>query len=163
MYEIKEVIKRLKEIAKVNSNIELAKIFNVSYNTFNTWLKRSKLPQEVIIEFAKKYNASLDYIVFGKNSNLFEFKNHNNNNNKNEFIYYGEFKKLNIKPGAKLKLDTTALFSNGYYLLFKNGIYTIKKCKIDIFLNLVTIDDKKITILEFKEINKGLIKEIKNK
>ena len=66
LYNIKEVIEKMKQIANIDSNVQLAKIFNVSYNTLNTWIKREKFPQEILIEFVKKYNCSLDYLVLNK-------------------------------------------------------------------------------------------------
>ena len=74
MYLIKDVILKMKKIAGVDSNIELSKYLNISYNTLNTWIKRGKLPQETILSFCEQNNCSLDYLLLNKNANLFDEK-----------------------------------------------------------------------------------------
>ncbi len=171
MYDVKDLIEKMKLVAKLKTNTDLAKELNVSYNTLNTWLKRKKLPQEVIINFANKYNTSLDYLLLKSNPsdnvqiNLF--------NNEAEipidsgtllqsFVFYGEYEPLNIKPGDILELNSTLLHSDAHYLLHYNDIYFIAKVIINIFSDsatIITTDNykKEININNFKDHNMGMI------
>lgn len=167
MYLIKDVIVKMKKIAGVDSNIELSKYLNISYNTLNTWIKRGKLPQETILSFCEQNNCSLDYLLLNKNANLFDEKKETNTNTiqstqKMEYFkFYAEYDKLNISYGTTLKLSPTLYISNGYYLIKKDNVITIAKCFIDIFSKNVTLyteETKKIlTFDEFRTINLGLI------
>jgi len=150
MYNIKDIIKRMKQISNIESNANLARNLNVSYNTFNTWLKRNKFPQETIIEFAKRYNTSLDYLIFGKD-----------NNNNRDFIFYGQYEQLNIYPGSKLNIDKNILHSNGYYLIKQRDIYYIAQAFFNPFTKIVTLKTPEFTRTikeeDFNNINIGLI------
>ena len=163
MYNIKEVVTRMKQVANIQSNADLARDFNVSYNTFNTWLKRDKFPQEIILDFANRYNTSLDYLIFGKNS-------HNSNENLlsienietgKEFIFYGQYEPLNILPKSKLKLDPNILHSSGHYLIKQRDIYYIAQAFFNPFEETVTLKTAQFTYTikeeEFYNICIGLI------
>jgi len=172
MYDVKELINRLKDTANLKTNVELAGALNISYNTLNTWIKRGKLPQDVIIEFAKKFDISLDYLIFGKleqviqedrEQNLLENIVENNNEN---FIYYGKYNELNISFKSEIKLNKTLIHSGAFYLLSKNDIYFIVRAIIDVFKNQVVLDidgnlDNNISLEEFKNLKIGLITDIK--
>jgi len=165
MYEIKEVIENMKKISAIKSNTELANFFNVSYNTFNTWIKRKKFPQEILLYFCKKFDCSLDYLLFNKENPTTLFEHSNVSLNEEEsLIYYGEYKDLNIKVGTKLVLKSALFHSGGYYILTKNSVYTIAKCNFNLFDSLVKIDENgtiyNIDFNEFKSINRGLITNI---
>ena len=180
MYNIKDLIDKMKLVAKLKTNIDLANELSVSYNTLNTWLKRKKLPQEVIINFAKKYNVSLDYLLLNKEfsnneaDNLFNScsdanikATHNNiDNTVDKFHYYGDYEPLNIKNGDILELNSALFHSNGHYLLKSNDIYFIAKVIINIFENsvkIITSDNYSNTIdlSTFKSYNQGLIVGLK--
>lgn len=169
MYDIKKVITKIKYLMNIESNIDLAKRLNVSYNTLNTWIKRGKLPQEVLYNLASEYKASLDYLLFEDsekinraNGNLLDESN-STDTNILSFTYYGTFDALNIKPGDILTLNSTLLHSGGYYILYKENIHIITESIFDIFNKRVTIKsyDKSTTIdiNEFKRYNIGLIIE----
>jgi hypothetical protein len=170
MYDIKKVINKMKQIANIDSNASLARLLNISYNTLNTWIKRHKLPQEVILSFCKKYNCSLDYLLLEDNNNPTLFINNTikNNNETSEiysFIYYGDIKnEQNFNKPLELTINTTLMHSNSYYLLNKENIYLVAKCSFDIFDNIVYIENEnithKISLDNFKEINRGLITNI---
>ena len=170
MYDIKEVISKMKLIANVDSNIALANLLDISYNTLNTWIKRSKLPQEILISFCKKYNCSLDYLLLNKKEeqNLFKTKQQTDNlnnaqNTEYSFIYYGKidgFESLKLK----LVINKKLLHSNALYLLKKNNIYIVASCSFDIFNNIVSIDSNNLkhttSIDNFYKLNQGLITSI---
>ena len=175
MYDIKEVINKMKQIANIDSNASLARKLNISYNTLNTWIKRHKLPQEVILSFCKEYNCSLDYLLLEDNTNptLFnsnqkdsiEKKNSNETSEIYNFIYYGSIdNEQSFNKPLNLTINTTLIHSNSYYLLNKENIYLVAKCSFDIFDNIVYIENEnithKISLDNFKEINRGLITNI---
>ena len=167
MYNIKDIINRMKKVANIESNAALARELNVSYNTLNTWIKRNKFPQEILISFVKKYSTSLDYLIFGCNeqetnclSKTNEFKENN------EYIYYGEFEPLNINRASKLVLDSTLFHSGAFYLLLQKSVYYIAKVYFNPFESTATIKtpyfNTTIKQEEFLKYNLGLIKDIKN-
>ena len=183
MYNVKVLVDKMKQIAKLKTNTDLAKELDVSYNTLNTWLKREKLPQEVILNFASNHNASLDFLLL--ESSTLEKEEEalfsptittittnkqnittNSNNHTKYFIYYGEYEPLNIKPGDKLELDSALLHSNAHYLLKYDDIYFIAKVIIDIYTNKATViasgnKQNHIDITSLKAHNIGLITNIK--
>ncbi len=160
MYDIKEVLKRMKTIAGVHSNIELAQILNVSYNTFNTWLKRKKFPQEILIEFSIRYECSLDYLLFNKN------KKKENNNGLLSVDYYGRYEPLNISFKAKLILKKDKFINGAFYLIKKENIYFIAQAffsfedtkKVKLFIENESFD---ISFEFFRTLLMGLIIDIK--
>jgi len=172
LYDIKELIDKMRYLSNADSNVKLANFLNVSYNTLNTWIKRGKLPQDILIEFAKKHNCSLDYLVLNKeeqntlSSNKTTLLNNTELLINNIFTYYGSFFALNINNGAKLILDTDTLHSNAYYLLKKDNIYFIAKVNLNIFTNRATIilNDyiKELPIEEFNLLKQGLIVSTKS-
>ena len=167
LYDIKELINKMRDISNANSNVKLANILNVSYNTLNTWIKRAKLPQDVLIEFANKYNCSLDYLILNKqeqntltNNKTTLFNNAEPQENK-KIRYYGSFPALNISNGATLTLNKDSLHSNAYYLLKKDNIFFIAKVNFNVFSKQATVilSDyiKELTLEEFNLLNQGLI------
>jgi len=181
MYDVKDLIEKMKLAANINTNTDLAKELNVSYNTLNTWLKRKKLPQEVILNFANRYNISLDYLLLNKklhedsrNSLFSTMPDENSENNTPatndkrliSFTFYGEYEPLNIKPGNILELDSTLLHSNGHYLLKYDDIFFIAKVVLNIYTNratVITSDNSQnyIDINSFKAHKIGIITDIK--
>ena len=170
MTNIKDIISKLKEIANLNSNIELAKYLEISYNTLNTWIKREKIPQEVLLNFCIKNNCSLDYLLLDTKNSLNKEqptaneKQTPNSNPTFSFNYYGIYKELNIEHSATLTLIKDTFHNNGYYLLKINDIYAIANVEFDIFGSNVTIklpsNNHTISLEEFKKFNIGLIVSI---
>ncbi len=167
MYNIKEVIKKMKNVLNIDSNIELANYLKVSYNTLNTWIKRGKIPQEVIYDFCQNNSCSFDYLLIDKPKSTLQLKNKDeNSDNEIKFKYYAFCDELNIPFGSTLYLSPTLTISNGFYLLKSNNIYTLLRCKIDIFNNKATIYDKNsilttLDIQEFNSIKVGLLTNFK--
>ena len=170
MYDIKDLIQKMKIAAGVNSNVELSNILNISYNTLNTWIKRKKLPQDVIFNFAKKYNLSLDYLIFDKKETLLSAQNlkkvKDEKTENTNFKYFGVIDEFNINYST-LQIDTTPLlYDNGLYLLLIDKIYLIVKATFDPFNKEVLIKnnhlEKKLTLSQFLSYKKALIKSSKN-
>jgi len=170
MYDIKRVIDKIKQIANLKSNADLARLLNISYNTLNTWIKRGKLPQEVLISFCKEYKCSLDYLLLeyinkdNTTSTLFSSKE--DKENIYTFNYYGKI--YNYEENNKyleLTINNKIIHSNHYYLLNKENIYIVAICKFDIFEDIVYIQSQtkehKVTLNNFYKINRGLITDIK--
>ena len=165
MYDIKRTISKMKKIAKVSSNAELARVLDVSYNTFNTWLKRSKLPQEVLISFCKRFDCSLDYLILDKNINTKQ----NNTNEKTPqdsiytYRYYGKLFGIENSSFIDLTINKSLMHTDANYLLNINDIYFVAFVSFDIFNNIAKVKynnkEKDLSISEFKEINRGLITE----
>jgi len=174
MYNVKLLIDKMKQIANLKTNIDLAKELNVSYNTLNTWIKREKLPQEVILSFASQYSTSLDFLLLESNifekdeDDLFSALSKQNRpesitqNNTQKFIYYGEYEPLNIKTGDVLELNSTLLHSNGHYLLKYDDIYFIAQVMLNPLTNNATVitsnkTTNNIDIINFKTHKIGII------
>ena len=182
MYNVKDLIEKMKLTAGIKTNTDLSKELEVSYNTLNTWLKRKKLPQEVILNFATKYNISLDYLLqesnplnniendslFSSNTTIHSEQNTPTitSNNLKTFVFYGEYEPLTIKTGDMLELDAALLHSNGHYLLKYDNIYFIAKVTLNVYTNKATIttseSQNSIDISSFKDHNIGIITNIKN-
>ena len=160
----------MKKIAKLSSNAELARVLDVSYNTFNTWLKRSKLPQEVLISFCKRFDCSLDYLILDKNQCI----KPNNTNEKTPqdsyvqdniytYRYYGKLFGIENSSFIDLTINKALMHTDANYLLNINDIYFVAFVSFDIFNNIAKVKynnkEKDLSISEFKEINRGLITE----
>ena len=178
MYNIKNVINKMKQIAKIDSNASLARLLNISYNTLNTWIKRGKLPQEVIFSFCKEYECSLDYLLLENNNHdnfsILSSETPNNINNTNDdiykFDYYGyidDNQENSFNGYLELTINKKLMHSNSYYLLHKNSIFTIGLCRFDIFDNNVYIKlnniEHIVSLDNFNKLNKGLIIKIETK
>ncbi len=68
MNNIKEIIKRIKGKKGIKTNTSLAEYLGVSYNTFNTWVKRGKFPEEVIKKIVQNEQLSYDWLLNGVES-----------------------------------------------------------------------------------------------
>ena len=168
LYDIKKLIEKMKSISNTSTNIALAKLLDISYNTLNTWIKRGKIPQEVLLEFCTRYDCSLDYLLLdrvGEPPTLFSSSNNKsttkNGNNKSTVKFYGIYPPLNIKPGDSISINKEAKHSPAFYLLLKDNIYFISKVNINPFLKSALIEDYgvQISLKEFNNINFGLIEQ----
>jgi hypothetical protein len=173
MYDIKELIERMKSIANITTNVQLAQIFNVSYNTLNTWIKRKKLPQEQIIQFCEKYSCSLDFLIFNKErptpSSLFTQTETTPTNSDTktqieesyDYKFKGIYEPLQIEPGDRVTLNKDALVTPAYYLINKDGIELITLVRIDPFRKIVEVPEYNysLTLEQFQNINQGLIEK----
>ena len=142
----------MKQAIDATSNIELANYLQVSYNTLNTWMKRGKIPQEILFDFCSKNNLSCDELISNKTPSTSKYY---------ELIYYGSYKELNINFKAKLQLTKEKLFNNAYYLLKKEDIFFIAKVSFNPFYKECQIElneeNFKLSLEEFNTLNQGLI------
>ena len=64
MYDVKEVIKKLKEVSNSKNNVELAEKMEVGYDTLKAWIKRKTIGSsfDIIYKFCENNNYSLDEV-----------------------------------------------------------------------------------------------------
>ena len=66
MNHIKNVLERLRIYFKAKNNRELAEKMGINYQTLNTWIKRNKIPYELLHEIGQNENISIDWLLTGK-------------------------------------------------------------------------------------------------
>jgi hypothetical protein len=62
------IIERLMKYFNVTQFKDLSDLLNVNYATFSTWIRREKIPYELLIELSIKKGISLDWLLAGANS-----------------------------------------------------------------------------------------------
>jgi len=62
----KNILDRLSESLGCSNDTELTKLLGVARTTLSSWRSKSSIPIDKLSEIAKKYDLSLDYLVFGK-------------------------------------------------------------------------------------------------
>lgn len=62
------IIERLMKYFNVTQSKDLSDLLNVNYATFSTWIRREKIPYELLIELSIKKGISLDWLLAGANS-----------------------------------------------------------------------------------------------
>ncbi len=66
------IIERLMRYFNVSQSKDLSDLLEVNYATFSTWIRREKIPYELLIELCLKKGISLDWLLAGvKNENLY--------------------------------------------------------------------------------------------
>ena len=65
MKNITFILSRLKKILNVKTNKELTEKLGIPYSTLDTWKNRDKIPEKRLLEFANKYNVSVDWLLKG--------------------------------------------------------------------------------------------------
>ncbi len=66
------IIERLMKYFNVSQSKDLSDLLNVNYATFSTWIRREKIPYELLIELSIKKGISLDWLLVGvTNANLY--------------------------------------------------------------------------------------------
>ena len=66
MYDLKEILERLKSHFKCRNFKELSNVIGVKYQTLTTWLQRNKIPFELLHKIAQNENLSFDWLLTGK-------------------------------------------------------------------------------------------------
>ncbi|MGX2949342.1 helix-turn-helix domain-containing protein [Ursidibacter sp. B-7004-1] len=66
IFSTDEVLKRLRKLADVETNKELAKLININEKTLAGWKSRNSLPIEALMAFSAQYNVSTDFLLTGK-------------------------------------------------------------------------------------------------
>lgn len=65
-----EVLARISDISKAPQTEGLATWIGFDQKTFNSWLKKQKVPFNVLEGLAKKYESSVEYLLFGTKETL---------------------------------------------------------------------------------------------
>ncbi len=66
------VIDRLMKYFNLTQSKDLSEQLGVNYATFSTWIRRDKIPYELLVDLCLKENISLDWLLAGiKNDNLY--------------------------------------------------------------------------------------------
>ncbi len=66
------IIERLMTYFNVSQSKDLSDLLEVNYATFSTWIRREKIPYELLIALCIKRDISLDWLLAGvKNDNLY--------------------------------------------------------------------------------------------
>jgi len=60
-----EVLTRISELSEAPKTDSLATWIGFDQKTFNSWLKKQKVPLNVLEGLAKKYSSSVEYLLFG--------------------------------------------------------------------------------------------------
>lgn len=68
MTSFSAIIERLMKYFNVTQSKDLSDLLNVNYATFSTWIRREKIPYELLIELSIKKGISLDWLLAGANS-----------------------------------------------------------------------------------------------
>jgi phage repressor protein C with HTH and peptisase S24 domain len=66
MNHLKEILERLKKYYKVENNRQLAEKLEINYQTLNTWLKRNKIPYDLLFKIGQNENISYDWLLTGE-------------------------------------------------------------------------------------------------
>jgi len=64
--QAKQVVKRLKEMYRVSSDVELSAVLAIPAQTISTWKQRNSTPFELCIEVAKEKEVDLNWLLMGK-------------------------------------------------------------------------------------------------
>lgn len=62
---VEQILERIGEVINADRNIDIARALGKESQTFNSWRYRNTIPWPEIIEFAKQYDVSLDWLIFG--------------------------------------------------------------------------------------------------
>ncbi len=81
MQSVAEVIKKLKSLLGIKTDLELAKLINVKPNTISSWKSRETLQYDTIIELCKQRNIDLNDVFFHRYEVSF-----NNGNDKRKVV-----------------------------------------------------------------------------
>ena len=68
MTNVKDIFDRLKEVYKVKNNKDLSEKIGIKYQTFNTWIKRNKVPYEKLVQIGQNDQINLNWLLTGKGS-----------------------------------------------------------------------------------------------
>ncbi|PHR70917.1 MAG: hypothetical protein COA66_10650 [Arcobacter sp.] len=81
------IIERLMTYFNVSQSKDLSDLLEVNYATFSTWIRREKIPYELLIALCLKKGISLDWLLAGiKSDNLYGQENKDDNVVINSFV-----------------------------------------------------------------------------
>ncbi|MHC5201699.1 helix-turn-helix domain-containing protein [Myroides sp. LJL119] len=64
MLDTSKILRRVKKMVGIKTDLELSKLLNVKPNTISSWKKRNSLQYEAIIELCAKYKIDLNELFF---------------------------------------------------------------------------------------------------
>lgn len=67
-YLLSLVLTRLKLITNTQTDVELARVLQVSPQTLSSWKVRNSIPYPLCVEFARSHTCSLDWLLLGEGS-----------------------------------------------------------------------------------------------
>lgn len=135
MYDVKEVIKKLKEVSNSKNNVELAEKMEVGYDTLKAWIKRKTIGSsfDSIYKFCQKNNYSLNELFKVENSELmleFNWVINSNFKGKNTLICINNAKTFVVFTIYKPMFDFFKIEKDDYFDIgfdFKNNLLAIRK------------------------------------
>ena len=158
MFDVEEVLNRLKNKFNLKSDKELAELLEVTNKTLSGWKIRNSLDFKKILNLAKKENLSLDFIFGLKNTNtknidyfdeLFE-----------DYVFYN-LKRNFFKKNLLNKINPNLI------LLFKivrrniNSVsFTLQNAK-EVLIDLI-VNYKIDSILESEQKKENILKIVKD-
>jgi len=81
------VIERLMKYFNLTQSKDLSEQLGVNYATFSTWIRRDKIPYELLVDLCLKESISLDWLLAGvKNDNLYGQESNDENIVINSFV-----------------------------------------------------------------------------
>jgi len=129
-----KVLERLMVYFEVNNLKDLSKKLKVKYPTLSTWIRRDKIPYELLINLAIQKNISLDWLLIGSKSN-----NSYTQETKDKNIIIDSFVNKNHKNVDILGFEEHV--KDKYYLSISRNI-------IDMFLQDEKFDElKMVTVI----------------
>jgi len=66
MNQLKIILDRLKQYYNAENNRQLAQKIGVNYQTLNTWIKRNKIPYDLLHQIGQNENISIDWLLTGR-------------------------------------------------------------------------------------------------
>lgn len=160
MQSAKGVIKRLKELLKIKTDLELATILGVKPNTISSWKKRNSLQFETIIELCKENNIDLNELFY---SDVVNYKSEKQKNSKEVKLVSSELH-FQYLLDSKDTLESLPIFNFpfledveiGFQVISENMVPTVRVSSYVICkrLDLKSIKPLEIYVIHLK--NKGL-------
>ena len=71
MYDVKMIFNRIKIIAKISKNKEIAKLFDVSEPSISKWQKQGYMPNKHVFKYCKDRNIDINWFITGVNVAVF--------------------------------------------------------------------------------------------
>lgn len=66
MSTIKEILERISERTGFKKDVDIASVLGVPKTTLSTWKQRNSIPYEMLIEYAKREQIALDWLILGR-------------------------------------------------------------------------------------------------
>jgi len=159
MFNVEEVLNRLKNKFNLKSDKELAELLEITNKTLSGWKIRNSLDFRKILNLAKKENLSLDFIFFG-----LENANTKNIDNFDEFfedyVFYN-LKRNFFKKGILNRINPNLIF---LFKIVRKNInsmsFTLQNAK-EILIDLI-VNYKINSVLESEQKKENVLELVKD-